>query len=69
MKKVINTIALAALMVGAVACSSTPKVEEQVAAPEVSAALVSEPSAPVEQVSSAPAKDLSLGAGSSGRGH
>lgn len=65
MKVVITLAALGAMLVGTVACSSAPKQEE--AAP-VAAASVSDTSAPVEEAP-APQKDMSLGAGSSGRGH
>lgn len=75
MNKSFTLIALGALLVGTVACSSAPKVEESAPLPEASAAPAPiEPSAPAEDLSAAPAKSstssgMSLGAGSSGRGH
>jgi hypothetical protein len=64
-----NTFALLALglmMAGSVACSSTPK-QEETAAPAVAEAAPVE--APVATEAPASNSDLSLGTGSSGRGH
>jgi hypothetical protein len=68
MKLSITLLALSALMVGTVACSSTPKVEES--APVAQASAPSEP-APIVEAPAASQSDTStsLGAGSSGRGH
>lgn len=78
MKKTLTVLTIGFLLTGALGCSTTPKQEE--AAPETTISESVEPQEeiPLEETSSAETpetstssstSDLSLGAGSSGRGH
>lgn len=76
MKKTLTLLTLGFMFAGAVGCSSAPKKEEVAEEQSVSAAadIEQEEVTPVEETasedtSSSSTSDLSLGAGSSGRGH